>query len=99
MPYPPASMAATWVVMCPMDYSALEIPLVIAAEGNGVSYTKGVRPWRDVDVVSNQQSLPGSQFDNEPLMATRPRNFFSVKVFRMDLEADFKRLFGVVFWC
>ena len=23
--------------------------------------------------------------------------FFSVKVFRMDLEADFKRLFGVVF--
>jgi hypothetical protein len=24
-----------------------------------------------------------------------PRNFFSVKVFRMDLEADFKRLFGV----
>ena len=28
-----------------------------------------------------------------------PRNFFSVKVFRMDLEADFKRLFGVVFWC
>jgi hypothetical protein len=27
----------------------------------------------------------------------RLRNFLSVKVFRMDLEADFKRLFGVVF--
>ena len=30
---------------------------------------------------------------------TRPRNFLSVKVFRMDLEADFKRLFVVGFGC
>jgi len=28
-----------------------------------------------------------------------PRNFLSVKVFRMDLEADFKRLFVVGFGC
>jgi hypothetical protein len=28
-----------------------------------------------------------------------PRNFLSVKVFRMDLEADFKRLFVVGFVC
>jgi site-specific DNA-methyltransferase (adenine-specific)/adenine-specific DNA-methyltransferase len=31
--------------------------------------------------------------------ASRPRNFLSVKVFRMDLEADFKRLFVVGFGC
>jgi len=36
---------------------------------------------------------------HHPEHNARPRNFFSVKVFRMDLEADFKRLFGVVFWC
>jgi len=35
----------------------------------------------------------------KPEILRGPRNFFSVKVFRMDLEADFKRLFGVVFWC
>jgi hypothetical protein len=29
----------------------------------------------------------------------RPRNFLSVKVFRMDLEADFRRLFVVGFVC
>jgi hypothetical protein len=28
-----------------------------------------------------------------------PRNFSSVKVFRMDLEADFKRLFVIGFVC
>jgi len=36
-------------------------------------------------------------FNDNGKLVIRPRNFFSVKVFRMDLEADFKRLFGVVF--
>jgi len=61
-------MVAVRVVMSPMDDSALGIPLVLAAEGDSVSHTKGANPWRDVDVVRNQQSLPGSQFDNKPLM-------------------------------
>jgi hypothetical protein len=34
-----------------------------------------------------------------PLDRFGPRNFSSVKVFRMDLEADFKRLFVIGFVC
>jgi hypothetical protein len=37
--------------------------------------------------------------NSAPVQMLRPRNFLSVKVFRMDLEADFKRLFVVGFVC
>jgi hypothetical protein len=36
---------------------------------------------------------------NDCRVTIGPRNFLSVKVFRMDLEADFKRLFVVGFGC
>ena len=38
---PPGSMATTWVVMCPVDYAALGVPLIHAAEGDSVTYAKG----------------------------------------------------------
>jgi hypothetical protein len=41
--------------------------------------------------------MAGSVFEDDGFQQRRPRNIFPVKGFRMDLGADFKRLFGVVF--
>ena len=49
--------------------------------------------------AQRRRGLPQSRGDRKGSRRGRPRNFLSVKVFRMDLEADFKRLFVVGFGC
>jgi hypothetical protein len=48
---------------------------------------------------NSRQNIHGISLMVRPLFQGRPRNFLSVKVFRMDLEADFKRMFIVGFGC
>ena len=53
--------------------------------------------WRKIRPFHSYTVPIVSLFGHRKFDECGPRNFFSVKVFRMELEADFKRLFGVVF--
>ena len=65
---PTGGMATARVVMGPVEHSAFGVPNVLSLEGDGIPDPQGTDPRSYVDVVCDQQRLPGSQFDNEPLM-------------------------------
>lgn len=65
----PGGMAGAGIVMCPVDDTALGAPLILAFEGDRVTNLQGFDFRGDVDIVSDQQGLPGLQFDDKPLMS------------------------------
>ena len=65
---PTGLMAAAWISMGPMDYAAFIVPLEYAVECYGVTHLQGGEARGEVDVVSNEQRLAGSQGENEALV-------------------------------
>ncbi|MFA6293893.1 MAG: hypothetical protein WC637_19045 [Victivallales bacterium] len=65
---PSGRMFSTRIMMRPMDYTALLTPLIFPIEDDRVSYSQGTDSWGNVNVVRKQQSLPGPQLDDKPLM-------------------------------
>ena len=58
------------VVVCPVHYTALVVPRVLAAELDLVADAQGIEARRDIDVVGDQERLSRSKLENETLMAT-----------------------------
>ena len=65
---PPRRVPAVRIEMCPMDRAALLAPLVDAAKRDGVAVAQAGDPWSDVDVVRDEERLPGREPDDEPLV-------------------------------
>jgi len=68
--------------MRPMNDASFRVPFVFAVERDGISFAEGREPGCEVDVVSNQERLPGRQFQEKALMAA------PFIVIRQDLDDD-----------
>ena len=77
---PAARVAALRVMVSPVDDAALGIGFVDALKRDGVALANGLNSWRQVDVVGNQQSLPGTELENKALVA------IAVAVVRKDTD-------------
>lgn len=62
-------MSAGRIVVGPMDDAATIIPFVFALERDVVADGQAIHSGRKIDVVGNQQCLPGDQCHDESLMA------------------------------
>ena len=65
---PTGLMATASVSMGPMDYAAFIVPLEDAVESDGVTHLQRGKTRREVDVVSHEQRLAGSQGENKALV-------------------------------
>ena len=70
---PTRRVLAAWVVMRPVDDAALAIPLILATELDRVACREPLDPWRDVDVVSDQERLPRRETQDESLVTPAVR--------------------------
>lgn len=69
MPDPAARMTALRIMVRPVHHAAFRIPFIFAIKGNRVPSAQRIDALRQVNVVSHQQRPPGSQPNNETLMA------------------------------
>ena len=79
-------MSTRGVVMRPMDYPSFGVPFINAAELYFVSFSQVRYSWRDVDIVSNEQGLPGAQLQDETLV---PASFKIIRKNSLDQTPPF----------
>ena len=66
---PAARVPPARVMMGPVQYAALIVPLVLAKKCDPVAFTQIVDTWREVDVVGYEQGLVIVEPEQEPLMS------------------------------
>ncbi len=76
MLYPAIEMPACGISMGPVNNATLGIPFVFPIKFHRVPFSQGIDPWSKVDIVRNQHSLAGCQFNNKSLM---PATFLVVR--------------------
>jgi hypothetical protein len=67
---PPSLVMTTSIAMSPMYDASLGIPFVHPIECDCVALSQILHSRRNVNIVRNQQRLPGRQRDDETLMPT-----------------------------
>src|SRR5262245_6530696 len=68
MPDPTCLMLHLRVVMRPVDDAALVVPFVLAPEDDGVAYGQRFNARGDIDVVCDEEGLPGFERHDESLV-------------------------------
>ena len=68
VPQPSGCMPAPRIVMGPVDHPAFRVPLVLTMEDDAVADLQILDSRSNVNVVSDQEGLPGSELDDEALM-------------------------------
>ena len=63
-------MLAVRIVMRAVNHAALFVPLVHPVEGYRITGRKRAESGGNVDIVGEQEGLPGRKAQDEPLMAT-----------------------------
>src|SRR5262245_18614138 len=61
-------MSSIRVMVCPMNDATLRVPLILPPEGHLIPWMKAGYSWRDIDVVSNKDSLSRVKFQDKKLM-------------------------------
>lgn len=74
--------------MGPMNDSSFGIPFVHSTELHFVTLSQIGYSWRDIDVMGNEQRLPGIQLQDETLM---PASFMVVREYFLDSTSAFDR--------
>ena len=67
---PSRSVMPIWVVMCPVNRSALFVPLIFAEKSYFVASLERDNSRCQVNIVGNQECLAGFEFNDESLMST-----------------------------
>jgi hypothetical protein len=67
---PSVYMTVPGIAMRPVDDAALRIPFVLAVELDRISRLERAEPAREIDIVRDQHCVPGSQANDEALVAT-----------------------------
>lgn len=75
-------MRATRVMVCPMNYTTLGVPLELAVELHGVPVRQARYAGRQVDVVCNQECLARIESQNETLV---PASFSVIREYADNL--------------
>ncbi len=68
-PKPTIRVSAGWVVMCPVHHASLRVPLVLAIEVDSVVHSDAIDSRSEVDIMGDQQRLPGGQAQNKSLVS------------------------------
>ena len=56
-------------MMCPVEYTTLGIPLVFSIEFDRITLNQPRDPWRQVNIVCDQQGLARIEFQNDSLVS------------------------------
>ena len=64
---PPAGPITLGIMMSPVNYATLAIPLVFPAQLNGITGLHG-NPGGKVNIVADKDRVPTTQFENESLV-------------------------------
>jgi hypothetical protein len=65
---PTSGMPTGWVVMCPVDQTALFVPNVLAGEADRVAFLYAGYSRGQIYIVLDENRLAGRQADNYSLM-------------------------------
>jgi hypothetical protein len=66
---PARHMTAARIAMRPMNDTPLGVPLIFAAERDGIPYSEGKDSGSEIYVVGDKKSLTGTEFQDKALMA------------------------------
>jgi hypothetical protein len=67
---PSCFMPVPGIVMCPVNHTALLVPLVFTIEVHRISDAQRWNPWRQVNIVSDEQCTPACKLNYEALVPT-----------------------------
>lgn len=61
-------MSALRIMVCPVQDTALGVPLILSVERDGISSLQIGDTISQINIMSNQQGLPGCHFQNKSLV-------------------------------
>jgi hypothetical protein len=70
MPDPAIHMSARRIMMGPVDHAALIVIFIDPEKLDQITDTQRIDPWRQIDIVADEQCLSGRQLENKALMPT-----------------------------